>query len=112
MWEKPEHLFACFYQLRRAFLCLFQEIVGSSQPVRQLRVRVWESVFTQDMLSYQQWMHESVGKFPTLVTGPTGSGRRSLPEPLDFRVLFLMTRNLENCIPAQGKAFDRLTCLP
>ena len=75
MWEKPEHLFACFYQLRRAFLCLFQEIVGSSQPVRQLRVRVWESIFTQDMLSYQQWMHESVGKFPTLVTGPTGSGK-------------------------------------
>ena len=27
MWEKPEHLFACFYQLRRAFLCLFNEIV-------------------------------------------------------------------------------------
>ena len=75
MWEKPEHLFACFYQLRRAFLCLFNEIVGWSEPVRALRVRVWESVFTKDMLSYQQWMHESVGRFPTLILGPTGSGK-------------------------------------
>ena len=75
MWENPGHLFSCFYQLRRAFLCLFQEIVGRSEPIRALRVRVWESVFTQDMMSYQQWMHESVGRFPTLVLGPSGSGK-------------------------------------
>jgi DNA-binding NtrC family response regulator len=75
MWGDPEHLFSCFYQLRRAFLCLFQEIVGGSEPIRDLRMRVWESVFTQDMLSYQQWMHESVGRFPTLVLGPSGSGK-------------------------------------
>ena len=75
MWEKPAHIFSCFYQLRRAFLCLFNEIVGWSAPLRALRVRVWESVFTKDMLSYQQWMHESVGRFPTLILGPTGSGK-------------------------------------
>ena len=75
LWEKPEHLFACFYQLRRAFLCLFNQIVGWCEPMRALRVRVWESIFTKDMLSYQQWMHESVGRFPTLILGPTGSGK-------------------------------------
>lgn len=75
LWEDPAHLFACFYQLRRAFLCLFEEIVGGSEPIRALRMRVWESIFTQDMLSYQQWMHESVGRFPTLVLGPSGSGK-------------------------------------
>ena len=75
MWGNPGHLFACFYQLRRAFLCLFREIVGWSHPIRSLRMRVWESVFTQDMLSYQQWMHQSVGRFPTLVLGPSGSGK-------------------------------------
>ena len=75
MWGNPGHLFSCFYQLRRAFLCLFQEIVGQSDPIRSLRMRVWESVFTQDMLGYQQWMHESVGRFPTLVLGPSGSGK-------------------------------------
>ena len=75
LWEKPEHLFACFYQLRRAFLYLINEIIGWSEPMRELRVRVWESIFTKDMLSYQQWMHESVGRFPTLILGPTGSGK-------------------------------------
>ena len=75
LWEKPEHLFACFYQLRRAFLCLYNQIVGWSEPMRALRARVWESVFTKDMLSYQQWMHQSVGRFPTLILGPTGSGK-------------------------------------
>src|SRR6056300_406657 len=75
LWEKPEHLFACFYQLRRAFLCLYNQIVGWSEPMRTLRARVWESVFTKDMLSYQQWMHQSVGRFPTLILGPTGSGK-------------------------------------
>jgi len=69
MWEKPAHIFSCFYQLRRAFLCLFNDIVGWSAPLRALRVRV------KDMLSYQQWMHESVGRFPTLILGPTGSGK-------------------------------------
>ena len=75
MWGNPGHLFSCFYQLRRAFLCLFNQIVGWSEPMRALRVRVWESVFTKDMLSYQQWMHQSVGRFPTLILGPTGSGK-------------------------------------
>ena len=75
LWGNPEHLFACFYQLRRAYLQLYREIVGSSDPMRDLRVRVWESVFTQDMLSYQQWMHQTVGRFPTLVLGPSGSGK-------------------------------------
>ena len=40
MWGNPGHLFSCFYQLRRAFLCLFQEIVGQSDPIRSLRMRV------------------------------------------------------------------------
>ena len=75
LWENPEHLFACLYQLRRAFLCLFNQIVGWSEPMRVLRVRAWESSFTKDMLGYQQWMHESVGRFPTLILGPSGSGK-------------------------------------
>lgn len=82
LWGNPEHLFACFYQLRRAYLQLYREIAGSSDPMRDLRVRVWESVFTQDMLSYQQWMHQTVGRFPTLVLGPSGSGKEIVARAL------------------------------
>ena len=67
----------CFLLLsiEACFSLSFSEIIGQSGPIRSLRMRVWESVFTQDMLSYQQWMHESVGRFPTLVLGPSGSGK-------------------------------------
>lgn len=75
IWNQPEHLFACFYQLRRAFHTIHTEIIGESRPIQQLRMQVWESVFTQDMMNYQQWMFDSVGRFPTLVLGPSGSGK-------------------------------------
>jgi transcriptional regulator with AAA-type ATPase domain len=75
IWNRPEHLFACFYQLRRAYYYIHREIVGESQPIVRLRMHVWESVFTKDMMSYQQWMYDTVGRFPTLILGPSGSGK-------------------------------------
>lgn len=75
LWNHPDHLFACFYQIRRAYYHIHHEIVGESRPIQALRMRIWESVFTKDMMSYQQWMHETVGRFPTLVLGPSGSGK-------------------------------------
>jgi hypothetical protein len=35
------HLFACFYQIRRAFDLFFRHIVGASQPAANLRAAVW-----------------------------------------------------------------------
>ncbi len=75
IWNQPDHLFACFYQLRRAFHYIHNEIIGDSAPIRRLRMQVWESVFTKDMMSYQQWMYHAVGRFPTLILGPSGSGK-------------------------------------
>lgn len=75
IWNAPDHLFACFYQLRRAYHHIHNQIIGDSTPIRRLRMQVWESVFTQDMMSYQQWMYDAVGRFPTLILGPTGSGK-------------------------------------
>ena len=82
LWKSPSHLFACFYQLRRAFLYVSGGIQGQSRPIQQLRARVWESVFTQDMLSYQQWMYEVVGKFPTIILGPSGSGKELVADAI------------------------------
>ncbi len=74
-WMHSDHLLSCFFQLRRAFHYIHRFIVGDATPVRRLRERVWESVFTRDMRRYQLWMHEAVGRFPTLVLGPSGSGK-------------------------------------
>ena len=82
LWKSPSHLFACFYQLRRAFLYVSKGIQGQSRPIQQLRARVWESIFTQDMLSYQQWMYEVVGKFPTIILGPSGSGKEVVADAI------------------------------
>ena len=44
------------------------------------------------MLGYQQWMHESVGKFPTLVTGPTGSGKEVVARAIGLSRLHPLRR--------------------
>ena len=78
--------------------------------MRALRVRVWESIFTKDMLSYQQWMHESVGRFPTLILGPTGSGKEIVAEQSVYPGLFLMTLKVGNLHPIPIKVFVRSIC--
>ncbi|WPJ97470.1 sigma 54-interacting transcriptional regulator [Coraliomargarita algicola] len=94
IWNQPEHLFACFYQLRRAFHHIHHEIIGDSTPIQRLRMQVWESVFTKDMMSYQQWMYEAVGRFPTLILGPSGSGKEIVARAI----------GLSRFIPYQVKA--------
>jgi DNA-binding NtrC family response regulator len=69
------HLFAYGFQLRRAFYLIYEHILGSSQAAAQLRAEVWESVFTHDMRRYQRALHARLHEVPTLVTGPSGTGK-------------------------------------
>jgi hypothetical protein len=70
-----EHVFACFFQVRRAFHHIFHFILGSSMPSAVLRAEVWRSVFTHDLRRWQRGLFDRMGDVPTLVTGPTGSGK-------------------------------------
>src|SRR5262249_51785936 len=45
----PEHIFACFFQLRRAFYHTYINIVGMSAPAIRLCGAVWQAIFTHDM---------------------------------------------------------------
>lgn len=45
--QESAHLFACFFQVRRAFHHVFAHIVGASPAARRLRAAVWQSIFTQ-----------------------------------------------------------------
>jgi len=69
------HLFACFFQMRRAFLLIFDQIVGRSIPMARLRASVWQSIFTHDMRRYQRVMHSRMGDFTTLIVGESGTGK-------------------------------------
>lgn len=70
-----EHLFACFFQVRRAFHYIFYFLVGGSQPMVALRAAAWQSIFTHNMRRYRRVLFERMGDFTTLITGPTGTGK-------------------------------------
>ncbi|HEX9982366.1 MAG TPA: sigma 54-interacting transcriptional regulator [Thermoanaerobaculia bacterium] len=69
------HLFACFFQVRRAFHHIFGNIIGRSLPAARLRAAVWQSIFTYDMRRFRRSVYARMGDVPTLITGPTGTGK-------------------------------------
>jgi DNA-binding NtrC family response regulator len=73
-WQAP-HLFAVFFQLRRAFSRLFEHVVGASKAAARLRASAWQSVFTRDIRRYLSGLHQTMQDFTTLITGPSGSGK-------------------------------------
>ncbi len=70
-----DHIFAVFFQIRRAFHHIFQFIVGATAPVVGLRARVWESIFTHDLRRYRRSLHQQMGQIATLIIGPSGTGK-------------------------------------
>ena len=69
------HLFALFFQLIRAFIWIDRTIVGSSDVTQSYRERIWESIFTHDMHRYRRTLFDRMAEIPTLITGPSGSGK-------------------------------------
>jgi transcriptional regulator with PAS, ATPase and Fis domain len=72
--EAP-HFFACFRQVQRAFHHIFDNIIGNSMPAAMLRASCWQSVFTHDPRRYRRALYRRMGDFPTLITGPSGTGK-------------------------------------
>ena len=72
---EPAHVFACFRQIQRAFHHIYDNIIGNSMPAARLRASVWQSIFTHDMRRYRRVMYRKMGDFPTLITGPSGTGK-------------------------------------
>lgn len=73
--HQPAHIFACYYQVLRAFYHVFEQIVGASVPAARLRAAVWQSVFTHDIRRYRRSLFSRMSEFATLITGPSGSGK-------------------------------------
>ena len=72
---QPAHVFACFWQVQRAFHSVFDHLIGSSIPAAWLRASVWQSIFTHDLRRYRRALYVRMGDFPTLITGPSGTGK-------------------------------------
>ncbi|HRE83740.1 MAG TPA: sigma 54-interacting transcriptional regulator [Opitutaceae bacterium] len=80
-WE-PAHLFACAFQMRRAFHAIFHSLVGGSLPMATLRARIWQSIFTHDLRRYRQSLYARMGDFSTLIRGPSGTGKELVARAL------------------------------
>jgi len=73
--KEAAHIFAFFFQVRRAFFYIFRAIIGRSRVAADLRATVWTSIFTHDMRRYRRSFYNRMADFSTLIIGPTGSGK-------------------------------------
>lgn len=73
--DEPAHLFACFFQIRRAFHHIHAHIIGKARPVARLRAAVWYSIFTCDSRRYGRLFFDRMHDLSTLITGPSGTGK-------------------------------------
>ena len=73
-FEAP-HVFACLYQIQRAYHHIFRFIIGESPVTARLRAAVWDSIFTHDLRRYATTMYGRMNDMTTLITGPSGTGK-------------------------------------
>lgn len=76
------HLFALLHQVRRAFVGIYDCLIGESGPATRLRASVWQSVFTHDLRRYRRTLYGLMGGFATLITGPSGGGKELVAQAI------------------------------
>jgi len=82
--DEIPHLFACCFQVRRAFHHIFQNILGGSTPAVRLRAAVWQSIFTRDPRRYRRTLYQRMSDVATLISGPSGTGKELVAQAIGY----------------------------
>ncbi len=73
--KAANRFFSLFFQMRRAFFFIQQNLVGRSSCMVKLRENLWNNVFTHNIDLYDAHLWNRMEDFSTLVLGPTGAGK-------------------------------------
>ncbi|MHC5108326.1 MAG: sigma 54-interacting transcriptional regulator [Planctomycetota bacterium] len=73
--SEAAHLFAIFFQVKRAFHYIFHNIIGISHPAAKFRAEAWQSIFSHDLRRYTAVLFDRMADITTLITGPSGTGK-------------------------------------
>ncbi|MBN1833402.1 MAG: sigma-54-dependent Fis family transcriptional regulator [Deltaproteobacteria bacterium] len=73
--QESHRFLAMIYQLQRAYYFIEQSLVGEAPCMKQLRLRLWNNVFTYDIRWYGKYLWDRMEDFSTLFLGETGTGK-------------------------------------
>jgi DNA-binding NtrC family response regulator len=76
--------FGVFYQVRRGFYFIEREIVGACPAVVELRMRLWNAIFTFRPDWYLRCLVGRMEDFSTLLLGETGTGKTAAARAIGY----------------------------